>query len=921
MNKKPNKLAAALQMGLSIPVAATVVLYPQASSAGNYTNNTNGDWGTPAIWSPATTLAPGGSDTVNVNKLGGSTVSVTSNQAAATLNVGSATRINNTLSIQSGVVSVGGNASVNAANGSKLIVQGALPTDGINVTGTLSNSRLIELASGTLKATNYANTSGSTLNVTGGSFNVGTFNQSGATGPTSTFNHSSAATSTIGSLNLSSGTISLGSNDTIKISTDYVDTTGGSASSGFGTGNSFNARAHISGSGNIVAAGSGGGVANQALASGSIPGSITDGTTATPTLNLGNVHVAATDSTGTVTKNFVITNTGTAGTSPQFRGAVQTTGVLDSRLSGNGTDPNSSTSVAYTQTGIAAAASSSDLNVTFKGDSAGAISNAATIKVVDNFGDSQTLVLKGAAYRYADPSTVSSPVTISNQHIGGTATQNLTISNNASNDGFSEGLKANIAASGGAATASGTISLLSAGSTSTNDLSVGVDTGTAGAKTGTATITLVSDGQGTSGLGTTAIGTQEVTVSGNVYRYASASSASPNPVILANQHVGDSATKALTLSNTASNDGYSEALDASISPTSGQATASGTISLLAAGATDTSSLSVGVDSSSAGQKTGQATITLVSNGDSLGLGTTSIQSQTVDVTGSVYRLASASVTQSNVTIGAQHVGDNNSANLTVSNSASADGYSEKLNAAISAAPQATASGSFNLLAAGATNSTSLSVGVDTTSAGSKSGVATITLVSDGQGTSDLGTTGITPETVNVSGDVYNYADADVIKTGGVGTLSGPSGTTWTLDMGTLQTGTGIYTANLGIENTGGILGSLTDLLEGGGWSGTGDSAFSFVAGNFSGITAGNDYGFLVNLDTTNEGTFNKQITVAWNGYNTLIGGGYVGPSSGIVLNLTGKVSAKVDEPGMVWLFGAASVGIWLSNRRKKKVNS
>src|SRR5207237_1881265 len=125
------------------------------------------------------------------------------------------------------------------------------------------------------------------------------------------------------------------------------------------------------------------------------------------------------------------------------------------------------------------------------------------------------------------------------------------------------------------------------------------NTGTVGSKSGTATITLTSDGTGTSGLGTTSLTAQTVNVSGTVYRLASASAHTPEPVTLGNFHVGDTANTALTLSNTAANDGFSEKLNASLGAATGDAVVSGSFNLLAAGATNSTSLLAGISTATA----------------------------------------------------------------------------------------------------------------------------------------------------------------------------------------------------------------------------------------------------------------------------------------------------------------------------------
>ena len=108
--------------------------------------------------------------------------------------------------------------------------------------------------------------------------------------------------------------------------------------------------------------------------------------------------------------------------------------------------------------------------------------------------------------------------------------------------------------------------------------------------------------------------------------------------------MGDAAQQALTLSNQAANDGFSESLTANFSGTAGDATAAGSIDLLSPGAVDSASLVVGVDTSSAGAKSGTAVIDFVSDGSgSSGLGQTPLtaERQTVDVAAQVNHFANA----------------------------------------------------------------------------------------------------------------------------------------------------------------------------------------------------------------------------------------------------------------------------------------
>ena len=377
---------------------------------------------------------------------------------------------------------------------------------------------------------------------------------------------------------------------------------------------------------------------------------------------------------------------------------------------------------------------------------------------------SQTVTVGGDVFRLATASAASPAALMFNNVRQGTgALQTITLSNTALADGFSEGMNASIIATSGFS-ASGSFSLLAAGASS-SALLVSMNTSTAGARSGTATITLASDGSaaGNSGFGAIGIGTQVVNLSGGVFRLASASAATPNPVALANQRVGGTLSQLITIGNTAAVDGFSEGLNATITA-NGTATAAGSFSLLAAGASS-NALSVGVDTLSAGAKGGTATITLASDGaGTSGFAAFGIGTQTLSVTGSVFRLASASaVTPAAVTFADQRIGGGLLQSLSLGNTALADGFSERLNASITASGTATAAGSFSLLAAGA-SSTALGVGVNTASAGAKSGVATITLASDGSGTSGFAAFGLTAQTVNVSGNVFRLAQPVVDTT-------------------------------------------------------------------------------------------------------------------------------------------------------------
>ena len=67
-------------------------------------------------------------------------------------------------------------------------------------------------------------------------------------------------------------------------------------------------------------------------------------------------------------------------------------------------------------------------------------------------------------------------------------------------------------------------------------------------------------------------------MSGSVFRLAEAGAVTPNPVALGNIREGESfAAQALTINNTAANDGFSESLNASVAGQSGDASGSGNV--------------------------------------------------------------------------------------------------------------------------------------------------------------------------------------------------------------------------------------------------------------------------------------------------------------------------------------------------------
>ncbi|MFN0126194.1 MAG: beta strand repeat-containing protein [Verrucomicrobiales bacterium] len=411
----------------------------------------------------------------------------------------------------------------------------------------------------------------------------------------------------------SAGSLNLGTNN-FTVGADYTNTN-------FGSGNGFSPRANVSGSGQILAAG---GIAQTISGT-----AVTGGGTGTPTLGFGNIHVG-----DEVTRTYQVNNVGASG--PVLRGALQTSvnggSITDPRLSGAGVTAGNFGPIS---TGSATGA----FSVVLTGTTAGALTgqNIHIINNFDNVGD-QTMNVTGSVFRYALPTAhTPEPVAFGNFHVGDVApSQVLSLTNNVANDGFSEALNASIGgATGGVTTNGGAFSLLGPGATNSTALSVGIDTATAGSKNGTATISLASDGTGSSGLGLTALSSQTVNVTGSVFRLAQPTLPGGTAIDFGIAHVGDTLQQSIDLTNAALNDGFSESLNASFSSTTGDVGATGSITGLTAGGS-LNTLSVSLNTATAGNKNGSASIALTSDGSGTSaLGLTALPSQSVTVTGLV----------------------------------------------------------------------------------------------------------------------------------------------------------------------------------------------------------------------------------------------------------------------------------------------
>lgn len=559
---------------------------------------------------------------------------------------------------------------------------------------------------------------------------------------------------------------------------------------------------------------------------------VSGGNGKTPALAMGAIHINS-----SLTTTYTVSNTGNG----TLTGALQPVSPTDQRLTGSGVTAGN-----YSVTNENPATYS----VTLNGTTAGAVNEAVDL----TGGNGQVLDITGTVYNYAKATLGSTTLSLGNFRVGTTASQALSLTNSAPNNGYSEGLTASFSGTTGNATATGSIgssNLIAAGATNNTALQVGISTSTVGAKSGTAILALTSDGTGTSGLGTTALASQTVTVSGTVFREA-VGSVAPTTINLGNTHVGSSLSQALTVSNTAATDGFSEGLTASFSGFTGGATGTGTTGVIAAGRSSTA-LSVGLSTTTAGAKSGTATVAYKSDGTGTsGLAAVADGSQSVNVTGAVYNLAQASVTPTTLDFGAYRLNNTvQTKSIAVSNTAASGNYSESLLVSGSSSNAAySVTNPTSAIVAGGQNS--VGVKLSTATAGDFTGnKVTLALTSTGVGTSGLADTSLGPQTVTVDGKVYAAA---------TGVVNTPS-----VNFGIVHIGDNVSSA-ISVKNSTAVQG-LNDTLT---------ASFGTVGGPFSGSGSISGLGasqtnsslMTVGLNTSNAGSFSSSAQINMASHNS-----------------------------------------------------
>jgi hypothetical protein len=379
-------------------------------------------------------------------------------------------------------------------------------------------------------------------------------------------------------------------------------------------------------------------------------------------------------------------------------------------------------------------------------------------------------------------------------------------------------------------------------------LLVGVNTGIYGANSETITITPTD--VNASGY-SASLSPLTLALTDTVDAPAQATVNTPTSLTFSAVRVGTPDTQTVSVSNSAP--APAAALDVSLS-TSGDATASGSVSLLAPGATDATDLSVGIDTSSGGPKSGDVALNFSS--DTGGGPIAPLPSQDILVSGTVFREAVPSVTPAIF-----HIGDAGTQALTISNSATSDGYSVNLVATLLGTSGSVSANGVPGEIAPQGASTAIMLGLPTGTAGTV-GSVTLDFQSNGTGIDGFGPTDLGQQQIGVIID--NYASAAFEDISGGGTFAA-TGSNYMLDLGAVAQGTSVPALDLGVINA--VSGPADNLS--GRFETSSSGPFVLSGFNaFSGLAAGEaDTALSVALDTSVAGTFTTTITLTPSGSN------------------------------------------------------
>ena len=302
--------------------------------------------------------------------------------------------------------------------------------------------------------------------------------------------------------------------------------------------------------------------------------------------------------------------------------------------------------------GVTAGAAGGTSSITFTPDAAGAFNETITLAPGGSNASGfsgvladETLVVLGAvgaAAALAQPQVnTAGPIDFGAVRMGTTLNDALSVSNIATVG--AQGLDVS-AAAGGAATVSGAIEQLAAGSTDASSIIAGLGTGTAGVEQGSVTLAFSSD----NGSGTvTPLTGQDVTlaVAGTIYAEAGFGATPPAAVLL---HVGDPGTGVVIVHNTAPAP-FAENLDVTVAAASGLGASAAGIGPIAP--QSSADIAYTIDTANAGTINGKIGLDFSSDGTGIdNAGPTPIGTQTIAVAAIINNYATATLQASRGTL-------------------------------------------------------------------------------------------------------------------------------------------------------------------------------------------------------------------------------------------------------------------------------